>query len=87
MELKPCPFCGEQSDLQVLNKGDEVDFDCHYTCEKQQNSIFRLNQTWFINCPTCGADGPYFYVGGTLGCKTDEEAKEKAVSEWNSRKV
>ena len=87
-ELKPCPFCGEIEDLQILNQGDVVGWECHYSCDKMQDSIAELNHTWFVNCPTCGTCGPDFYVSRVAMWgqpKTDDECKEKAIEAWNTR--
>ena len=35
IKLKPCPFCGDEKDLQILNTGDLVGWTCHYDCDKQ----------------------------------------------------
>ena len=86
IKLKPCPFCGDTEDLQILNQGDCVDFDCHYNCDKQKEKLFgQLAHTWFVNCPTCGTCGPDFYIGGEFGKKTDEECKQAAIEAWNKR--
>lgn len=84
--LKPCPFCGDVKDLQILNQGDLVNFECHYQCPIEQKRTFAaLAHTWFVNCPTCGACGPDFYVGGIMELKSDDECKEAAIEAWNKR--
>lgn len=84
--LKPCPFCGATEDLQILNQGDVVGWECHYDCPKQeQEKVGPLNHTWFVNCPTCGSCGPDFYVGGELCPASDEECKAAAIEAWNRR--
>lgn len=84
-ELKPCPFCGEKIDLQILNTGNLVGWECHYACEKQTESISQLNHEWFVNCPDCGTSGPMFYISGLRGRRTDDECKESAIAAWNRR--
>ena len=86
IKFKPCPFCGDTEDLQILNQGDLVDFDCHYNCDKQKEKMFgQLAHTWFVNCPTCGACGPEFFVDSEFDRKTDEECKQAAIEAWNRR--
>ena len=85
--LLPCPFCGDAEDLQILNEGDLVGFECHYTCEIQKDTVGALNHTWFVNCPTCGTCGPSFFITNRdwQEQRTDEECKKKAVAAWNRR--
>lgn len=84
IKLKPCPFCGKD-DLQVMNMGDCVGFECHYMCDEQQDKIDNLSHEWFVNCPDCGACGPLFYVGGEFGEPDDEICRAKAIEDWNRR--
>lgn len=85
-ELLPCPFCGDAEDLQILNQGDVVGWDCHYNCDiEKKKSFAQLCHTWFVNCPTCGTCGPEFYTDGTFGLKTDDECKKAAIEAWNKR--
>lgn len=84
--LLPCPFCGDAEDLQILNQGDVVGWDCHYNCDiEKKKSFAQLRHTWFVNCPACGACGPEFYTGGEFGLKTDDECKQAATEAWNKR--
>ena len=85
--LKPCPFCGEKEELQMLNQGDVVGWECHYQCDKQLDAIAALNHSWFVNCPMCGTCGPNFFIGGEdwEERKTDEQCKKKAINAWNRR--
>lgn len=85
-KLKKCPFCGEKEDLQILNQGDCVHWDCHYGCDIDKGKEFAaLAHSWFVNCPACGTCGPMFYVGGEFGKKIDDECKESAIEAWNRR--
>lgn len=84
--LLPCPFCGDAEDLQILNQGDVVGWDCHYNCDiEKKKSFAQLRHTWFVNCPACSACGPEFYTGGEFGLKTDDECKQAATEAWNKR--
>lgn len=89
MKLKPCPFCGEVKDLQILNTGDLVGFDCHYNCEKQLGKIAALNHSWFVNCPMCGTCGPETYADydreKARSIVTDDDCIELAQELWNNR--
>ena len=85
IELKPCPFCGAEKDLQILNTGDLVGWTCHYDCDKQIDTTSKLNNQWFVNCPTCGACGPMYYVGDAFGESDCEICKAKAIEAWNRR--
>ena len=85
VKLKPCPFCGAEKDLQILNTGDLVGWTCHYGCEKQLDTISKLNNQWFVDCPDCGACGPMYYVGGEFGESDCEICKAKAIEGWNRR--
>ena len=85
IKLKPCPFCGDEKDLQILNTGDLVGWTCHYDCDKQMDTVSKLNNQWFANCPTCGACGPMYYVGGEFGEADCEICKAKAIEGWNRR--
>ena len=48
IKLKPCLFCGAEKDLQILNTGDLVGWTCHYDCDKQIDTISKLNNQWFV---------------------------------------
>lgn len=80
IKLKPCPFCGEIEDLQLLNTSHLVGWECNYTCEKQKDTIAPMAHEWFVNCPHCGTCGPSFFIGTEFNePRTDEECKEKAA--------
>lgn len=69
-EIKNCPFCGSKAEL-TYDSGNEV-----------------YGQSWRVICSNCWASGPKFIGSSSWSVvkKKDDEAKKRALSNWNQRK-
>lgn len=78
-ELKPCPFCGGESEM-TRETHIETELQKTETAEFVRVTKPRINDGWLCECKKCGARGPHEYN------KDPIQSRIEATTAWNTRK-